>query len=196
MIIADSDSKIFLKGMSLKIRKGVFNPEPNITNSTLMILNNLPNVKNKDILDMGCGSGVIGIYCVLKGAKKVICADIDEKSIKNSKENIINNKVKNIVRVKKSDLFDNIKGTFDYIFGNLPINDESWNLKISTTELMKKFLSECPRHIRKGGNVYFTWNSTNNFKPVRDFLVKEGYKFKEKIEKKPERQWYLFEVKF
>jgi 16S rRNA G1207 methylase RsmC len=196
MIIANSDCEISLKGMSLTIRKGVFNPDAKLTNSTSIILNNMPEVKNKDILDVGCGSGAIGIYCALKGARKVICTDVDENSLKNARENVIKNKVEHIVSVTKSNLFDNVGGTFNYIFGNLPINDEAWNLDISTADLMKKFLSKCPQYIKKGGSVYFAWNSSANLKPVKDYLVKEGHKFKELTEDKPERKWYLFEVKF
>ena len=178
------------------VRKGVFCPDPKETNSTTMMLNNLPDIKQKDVLDMGCGTGIIGIYCVLNGARRVVAVDINEKAIENAKENVERNKIGHIVKVIKSDLFENVEGSFDCIFGNLPINDEAWNLEIPTAELMKKFLSECGGHIRKDGIVYFTWNSGADVVQIRDFLAVKGCRFEEVRENKAGTTWYLFKLHF
>ena len=187
---------IHLKGVRLVLRKGVFSPDPKRTNSTLMILNNLPGIRGKNILDVGCGSGIIGIYCALNGAKSVVAVDVEEKAIENAKENIARNKVGNIIKVIKSDLFENIKGTFDYIFGNLPIVDKSWNLDVSTVDLIKNFIFGCKRHVKKGGVAYFTWNSESDVISVRNFLKANKYKFEQVIEKTNDRIWYLFKIYF
>lgn len=39
------------------------------------------------VLDMGCGTGVLGIAMALHGAVKVVAIDIDEMSVTNTKEN-------------------------------------------------------------------------------------------------------------
>jgi ribosomal protein L11 methylase PrmA len=44
--------------------------------------------KDKVVLDMGCGSGALGIIMALGGAKQVILADIDENCCNNTLENI------------------------------------------------------------------------------------------------------------
>jgi release factor glutamine methyltransferase len=185
-----------LKGVSLVIKKGVFSPDPKKTNSTLMILNDLKEIKGKNILDVGCGSGIIGIYCALNGAKSVIATDVDEKAIENTKENIERNKVETIVKVIKSDLFENIKGKFDYIFGNLPIVDKSWNLDISTIDLMKRFICGCKNHIKRGGVVYFTWNSESDVTAVKKILIMSKYKFEQVVKETKKRTWYLFKIYF
>ncbi len=191
---------ISLKGIKVIVRKGVFSPNPEKTNSTLLTLNNLPKINGKEILDVGCGSGIIGIYCALNGAKKVISVDINQKAIKNTKENIKANKIKDIIEVIQSDLFENVTGSFDYIFGNLPISDTpgTWDLETSTIDLIKKFISQCKMHIKKGGRAYFTWYSDADMSatPIKDFLRKEGYKFGEVKEKKGTKTWYLFKIKF
>ena len=69
-----------------------------------------------------------------------------------------------------------------------------WDLDISTTELMQKFLSEAKEYVKENGAVYFTWCSDTDVDPIRNFLSK--YKYKEVIEEKAGRTWYLFEVKF
>jgi len=196
MIIAESDCKVFIKNVNLVVRKGVFNPDSNLTNSTLIILNNLEDIKDKDILDVGCGSGILGIYCALNGARKVICVDVDENAVKNTEENIIENKVEDIVKVKKSNLFDNVSGTYDIIFGNLPISDNDWDLDISTVDLFKKFLSQCANYIRVGGLVYVPWIGQFNASAIKEYLVKENYKFEELIEDRLNYKWHLFKIKF
>ena len=40
------------------------------------------------VLDMGCGSGVLGIYAAMRGASNVLLVDIDPWSIRNTRENV------------------------------------------------------------------------------------------------------------
>lgn len=47
---------------------------------------------NHDIIDVGCGSGILGLACKKLGAKVSLC-DTDPVSIKNTKENFILNNV-------------------------------------------------------------------------------------------------------
>lgn len=42
----------------------------------------------KTVLDMGCGSGVLGIYAAMRGASDVVFVDIDPWSVRNTQENI------------------------------------------------------------------------------------------------------------
>jgi len=42
---------------------------------------------NKKVLDMGCGTSILGIYAKKRGAKEVLCIDIDQWAVENSKEN-------------------------------------------------------------------------------------------------------------
>ena len=47
---------------------------------------------NLNVLDIGCGSGILGITAKKLGAKKVVGVDIDPQAIQSSKENSIVNK--------------------------------------------------------------------------------------------------------
>jgi len=46
------------------------------------------HIRRKEILDLGCGTGRLGIGTALLGAKKVIGIDIDPKSVEIAEENI------------------------------------------------------------------------------------------------------------
>jgi len=78
-------------------------------------------MENKNVLDMGCGTGILGILASMKGAKKVIAIDIDEWSFKGATENSALNNIKNMV-VKQGDasLLGNEK--FDIILANIHKN--------------------------------------------------------------------------
>lgn len=48
-------------------------------------------VAGSTVLDMGCGSGILSIACMLLGAKKVVAVDIDSNSVRITKENVAKN---------------------------------------------------------------------------------------------------------
>ena len=79
------------------------------------------NMENKNVLDMGCGTGILGILASMKGAKKVIAIDIDEWSFNGSNENAALNNIHNMT-VKQGDasLLGNEK--FDIILANIHKN--------------------------------------------------------------------------
>lgn len=52
--------------------------------------------KNKNVLDAGCGTGILGILASMAGAKHVDSCDIDEWSVDNTTENIALNSCNNI----------------------------------------------------------------------------------------------------
>ena len=49
----------------------------------------LKDIKEKSIVDLGCGTGILGIGALLLGAKHVFFIDSDEKSLETSKNNIL-----------------------------------------------------------------------------------------------------------
>jgi ribosomal protein L11 methyltransferase len=52
--------------------------------------------RGKNVLDMGCGSGVLGILAAMLQASKVCCVDIDLWAYRNALENINSNQVNNV----------------------------------------------------------------------------------------------------
>ena len=74
----------------------------------------------KMVLDMGCGTGILGILASMKGAKKVTAVDIDEWSFIGAKENAALNHIKNI-EVKHGDT-SLLGEEYDFIFANIQRN--------------------------------------------------------------------------
>lgn len=77
--------------------------------------------KDKNILDMGCGTGVLAILATFKGAKTVTAIDIDEWAYKNTLENIEKNNCSNI-KVFQGDANLLRNQQFDIIIANINRN--------------------------------------------------------------------------
>ncbi len=53
------------------------------------------DVRDKCVVDYGCGSGILGIAAALKGAQRVICVDNDPQALEATLENAARNRVTN-----------------------------------------------------------------------------------------------------
>ena len=72
------DKKFNLLTKKIKLPKNIFTP--NLT-SKLSIVTALKNIgRSRDVLDLGCGSGIIGMY-ILNEKKNIYlyCSDIQKK---------------------------------------------------------------------------------------------------------------------
>ena len=79
------------------------------------------NMEGKNILDMGCGTGILGILASMKGAVKITAIDIDEWSFKGTSENAVLNNIGNI-EVKLGDVSLLGDEKFDIILANIQRN--------------------------------------------------------------------------
>lgn len=87
--------------------------------SCLAELETLP-LEGKTVLDLGCGSGILGIYAALRGAARVIGYDIDPLAVENSRENFILNGVDAFCLAEEGSLAEIPAGeTFDLIVANI-----------------------------------------------------------------------------
>ena len=74
--------------------------------------------QTRNILDMGCGTGVLGIMAKKCGAKQVVAVDIDDKSVSNTLENAQANDVELDVRLGSTPPDDE----YDLILANIHRN--------------------------------------------------------------------------
>jgi ribosomal protein L11 methyltransferase len=73
------------------------------------------DIMDNDVLDMGCGTGVLGIFSLKRGAKIVTAIDIDEWACENSEENFQKNGFSGqqyeLINGDASDIPDKLYGT-------------------------------------------------------------------------------------
>lgn len=93
--------------------------------TTYMILEQLLTMKlnGKEVLDAGCGTGVLGIMTALKGAASVMAYDIDEWSVNNTLTNCALNHVENItVHEGDASVLQDLENRFDLVLANINRN--------------------------------------------------------------------------
>ncbi len=92
--------------------------------TTQMIVSLLLNqdLKEKRVLDCGCGTGILGIVAAKCGAKEVVSYDIDEWSVRNAEHNAELNGVELDVLEGDRRVFKHVSGVFDVILANINRN--------------------------------------------------------------------------
>ncbi|XRP96364.1 HemK2/MTQ2 family protein methyltransferase [Methanocaldococcus sp. 16A] len=173
---------IEIEGIKLKLHPEVYEP----AEDSILLLRNLVDVKNKEVLEIGVGTGLISIACAKKGAKKVVGVDINPYAVKLAKENAKLNNVDIICL--ESDLFENVTGKFDVILFNppyLPTSDED---KIDSylnyafdggkngREILDRFIDNLPNYLKKGGVVQILQSSLTGEKETINKLKSLGFK--------------------
>jgi ribosomal protein L11 methyltransferase len=77
--------------------------------------------ENKRILDMGCGTGILGILASHLGAKSIVAVDIEPWCVENTVENAKRNGCEQFLEACLGDI-DVVAGTYDLIFANINRN--------------------------------------------------------------------------
>lgn len=96
-------------------------------------------LKGKKILDMGCGTGVLGIYACKQGAARVLGVDNDQWAYENALENIKRNGV-NAMEVRLGDVSVLYKDKFNMILANITRNTLVRDMSVYTEHLLDQGL--------------------------------------------------------
>ena len=111
-------------GLRLKVTKDTLIPRPETEELVDWILNDNSKNENYDVLDVGTGTGAIGL--ALKSIRSnwnIFLSDISEPALKVAKENAQNLNLD--VSFSTSDLFEKIEGKKDIIVSNPPYISEN-----------------------------------------------------------------------
>ncbi len=71
-----------------------------------------------DVVDFGCGSGILAIAALKHGAKQAFCTDIDPQAIESTISNAQNNKVLSGIKVVETSEIENLKH-MDVVMANI-----------------------------------------------------------------------------
>jgi len=103
--------------------------------TTYMMLSYMDSLqlKDKSILDYGCGTGILAVYARMKGCGRLDAIDIQEEAIDNSYEHFELNKQSTTgVTIEQGDLDSLPSATYDVILANINrkvLLDQADNLK-------------------------------------------------------------------
>ncbi|MBK3518983.1 50S ribosomal protein L11 methyltransferase [Carboxylicivirga marina] len=113
--------------------------------TTSLILNYLLeiDVAGLDVLDMGCGTAILGMLCSMKGAAKVTGIDINEWAYNNAITNLELNSVSNMeVLLGGADLLKDQQ--YDLILANINRN------------ILLADMANYAKVLKPGGSIYFS----------------------------------------
>lgn len=191
---SDKPRSIHLEGHELILHPGVFNPA--VGWSTIGLIEAMPPVAGKTVLDMGCGTGVVGIIAAHRGASTVVLADLDPLAIQNATENIELHHLGARVQVFQSDLFAGVpEQRFDLISFNWPylwweeqIADNAaaeiapgapgiWAYFDYQYALIRRLFRVMPRYLTAGGAAYLTFAEYANEALLAQIIAEEGLRY-------------------
>ena len=132
------------------------------------ILNN--DMRNKSVLDMGCGTGVLAILTEMKGAKPIEAIDIDNWCYLNSRENIERNNCKHI-SVFEGDVSLINNKTYDVIIANINRN------------ILLKDIMTYSKSLSKKGILFLSGFYKNDIPVIEEECIKYDLKLEEIIER-------------
>ncbi len=184
-------------GNTLKVNKNVLIPR---FETELLVEKTINYVKKQfknkiDILDIGCGSGAIGITLKKALNSNVLCTDISKKALEVAKENAKLNKID--ITFRQSDIYENIKEKFDLIISNPPYiakNEKIDEIVLKNEpeialfaeneglEFYEKILENAKYHIKENAIIAFEIGMLQG-KKVKEIAQKAFPKAQIKIEK-------------
>jgi len=156
-------------GHTFAIDKRAMVPRPETEELVELLLAEISGQKSEiRILDVGTGSGVIGLSLAVKFPQANVCViDISEDALSLARENAAQLRLTERVRFQKSDLLENVSERFDLIVANLPyISMQNRHLLArevlhdpevalfggsSGDELVRELIEQAPAHLEPGG---------------------------------------------
>lgn len=127
------------------------------------------DLSGMDILDIGCGSGILSILAKKLGAKNVLACDIDPIAVSSTIDNAKINKVD--LQAKESNLFDNIEGEYDLIFANI------------LAEILVDMIRQSKDYIKKSGILVLSGIINEKADMVKEALLENAYEILDQREK-------------
>ncbi len=157
--------------------------------TTGFVLRNLKDlIKGKAVCDMGCGPGIVGLYALHNGAKRVVQADINPNAIENAKENnTLQGFGEDQIKTYQSNCFDNVpKDTFDVIVFNMPYHCDKIEiddpLKYAFYDpafvSIKKFLKQAREYSHKKTQIFIAFSNKGETALLENVFEQNQYDWK------------------
>ena len=141
---------------------GVFSKN-HVDIATSFLMKTIYEEINGDVLDVGCGYGVIGIMDAKnENVKSVTMLDINHRALELCKRNSEKNKVDSKVKIIESNGFENVKDKYDTIITNPPIR--------AGKSVIYKMYEDAKNHLKDGGALYLVINKKHGAPSTIMFL--------------------------
>ncbi len=167
------------RSLTLDVFPGVYPPAEDtfLLADVVEDLGRVGFLRGKRFLDMGCGTGYIGIEAARWGAH-VFFADVNPEAVRNA----LHNAGKNGISAEGvvSDLFENVRGVFDVIAFNPPYvpvegEDPSWSGGKGGVDVVLRFVRDVPNHLSPDGFFLLLLSSLGDYRRVLQEMESQGF---------------------
>lgn len=165
-------------GQRIRTGPGVYRPGPG-SSSVLFLRAFLPHRTGEpigDLLEIGTGSGVIGLCLLSTGiVTRALLTDIDPQAVETAKGNIADAGLEQRCRVEKADIFDGLAERFDCIVFNLPLwhkptaGENELSLADGDGRIARRFFDQAASHLNDGGEIWFSYANISYPELLSDF---------------------------
>ncbi len=131
-------------------------------------------------VDVGCGSGILGISAVKLGAKSAYLTDIDDIAVKSATHNSEINGVSDRIKVVRSDLLGDAEINADLVFANI------------TAEILCRLAPSVTAHLKRGGTLVLSGIIESRLDMVLDAFSAQGLKLEKQLK---EGEWFALSFK-
>ncbi|MGC6479833.1 MAG: 50S ribosomal protein L11 methyltransferase [Flavobacteriaceae bacterium] len=114
------------------------------------------------VLDMGCGTGVLGILALKMGASHAHGIDIDDWCVENSRENAAHNNCSNFEVVQGN--IARVQENYDWILANINRN------------VLMADLPTLKQHLNPGGVIFISGFLQSDWSEMQQWLADFGFK--------------------
>lgn len=176
--------RVNLQGILIDVFPYVFPPQSPFSESTHTVYDQLGDIGNKNVLDIGTGTGIQAIQAALAGAKAVDAIDIYSSAVECAKHNVKLNGLEDKVAVWQSDLFENVpRKEYGLIIANLPIVEaEEPDLKFHSLfdphfNYHQRLFREAQVYLSKSGRIMLCHADLqkDGFEKLEQLAVKNGF---------------------
>jgi release factor glutamine methyltransferase len=162
--------------------------EPDDTLSMRKYLKESGKLTNADILEIGCGTGLVSIACALQGARSVVATDINYAAVGNTTYNAELCGVTKRIKVRKVNAerphpFEVISAEekFDFVVSNPPWEDQPVTSAASYAfydpgfKLLDGILTNAQSHLKPDGKVLLAYGCRTAIERVRKEAPGRGW---------------------
>ena len=132
------------------------------------------DLAGKKVLDVGCGSGILGIAALLLGAESNLGVDIDELAVKAGGENAERNGVADRSTFVAGDLVDKVEGKYDVVCANI------------VADVIKMLLGDIGKFMKDDAKLLLSGIIEERTEEIRQAAAAHGFKV---IKEQNKRGW-------
>ena len=121
------------------------------------------------VVDVGCGSGILGISALKLGARRAVMTDIDGIAVESAAHNAALNGVADRAQVLLGDLLEKTEERGDIVLANI------------TADILCRLAGDIPRYLKEGGTLILSGIIASKLAQVKEAYAAQGLRLEREL---------------